>query len=202
MRFFCIDMAVRFIIKVGHSWLSGLKNIVLRCLMSLELFQFTLVVTKLLPCQVSIWSENTKQQISSSIKIFLWVVKLVKKTPYKSTTLLVRWISEQDKCTKAALLGCCTHNKYQKLLSESEIVKKVLRDPARFQEKKDDVVTIQGIAMSARRNTRRFEKSAANNKSSLLELLKKAPCYAIALTESFDIVDGEQISTFIRSLNI
>ncbi|XP_047106260.1 protein FAM200A-like [Schistocerca piceifrons] len=71
-----------------------------------------------------------------------------------------------------------------------------------FEEKKDDVAAIRGIPMSARSNTRRMEILATDIKSTLLELLEKAPCYAIALDESCDIVDDEKISIFVRFFDI
>lgn len=73
---------------------------------------------------------------------------------------------------------------------------------ALFEEKKDIVTAIQGIPLSARSNTRRTEILAADNKSSLLELLQKAPCYAIAIDESCDIVDAEQMSVFVRFFDV
>lgn len=122
----------------------------------------------------------------------------------KSTALLVRSMSEQEKSAEAALRVCWTLNKHQKPFSDSEIVKKCMLEVAAalFEEKKDVVAAIQGIPLSARSNTRRTEILAADNKSSLLELLQKAPCYAIALDESCDIVDEEQMSTFVRFLDI
>ncbi|KAI4455798.1 epm2a-interacting protein 1 [Holotrichia oblita] len=55
--------------------------------------------------------------------------------------------------------------------------------------------------MAARSNTR-TEILAADIKSTLLELLEKASCYAIALDESCDIIDDEQISIFVRFFDI
>ncbi|CAK1582797.1 unnamed protein product [Parnassius mnemosyne] len=96
----------------------------------------------------------------------------------KSTKLLVRCMSEQEKSTEAALRVCWTLNKHQKPFSDSEIVKE------------------------SRSNTRRTEILAADIKNTLFELLQKAPCYAIALDESCDIVDDEQMSIFVRFLDI
>ncbi|XP_049782712.1 uncharacterized protein LOC126184370 [Schistocerca cancellata] len=57
--------------------------------------------------------------------------------------------------------------------------------------------------MSARSNTRRTEITYITYiKSTLLELLEKAPCYAIALDESCDIFDDEQISILVRFFDI
>ncbi|CAG4935897.1 unnamed protein product [Parnassius apollo] len=64
------------------------------------------------------------------------------------------------------------------------------------------VARIQNIPLSARSNTRRTEILAADIKITLFELLQKAPCYAIALDESCDIVDDEQMSIFVRFLDI
>lgn len=118
----------------------------------------------------------------------------------KSTKLLVRCMSEQEKSAEAALRVCWTLNKHQKPFSDSEIVKECMLDVATalFGEKKDVVSAIQSIPLSARSNTRRTEILAGDIKSTLLELLQKAPCYAIALDESCDIVDDEQMSIFVR----
>ncbi|XP_074036594.1 general transcription factor II-I repeat domain-containing protein 2-like [Leptinotarsa decemlineata] len=43
-----------------------------------------------------------------------------------------------------------------------------------------------------------MEILAADIKNTLLELLQKSSCYAIALDESCDIVDDEQMSIFVR----
>lgn len=42
----------------------------------------------------------------------------------------------------------------------------------------------------------------ADIKSSFLELLQRAPCDATALVESCDIVDEEQMPTFVRCLYV
>ncbi|KAF2885204.1 hypothetical protein ILUMI_20960 [Ignelater luminosus] len=63
---------------------------------------------------------------------------------------------------------------------------------ALFEEKKDIAVAIQGISLSTRSNSR-TEILATDNTSSLIGLLKKAPCYAIAIDESCDIVDNEYV---------
>ncbi|XP_049782658.1 general transcription factor II-I repeat domain-containing protein 2-like [Schistocerca cancellata] len=117
----------------------------------------------------------------------------------KSTKLLVRCMSEQEESAEAALRVCGTLSKHQKPFSDSEIMKECMLEVASalFEEKKD-VVAIQSIPMSARSNTRRTEISATDIKSTLLELLEKAPCYPIALDKSCDMVDDEQISIFVR----
>lgn len=122
----------------------------------------------------------------------------------KSTSILVRSMSEQEKSADAALRVCWTLNKHQKPFSDSEIIKECMLGVATalFEDKKDVVAAIQGIPLSARSNTRRTEILAADNKRSLLELLQKAPCYAIALDESCDIVDDEQMSIFVRFYDI
>lgn len=122
----------------------------------------------------------------------------------KSTALLVRCMSEQEKSAEAALRVCWTLNKHQKPFSDSEMVKECMLEVATalFEEKKDVVAAIQGIPLSAKSNTRRTEILAADNKSSLFELLQKAPCYAIALDESCDIVDNEQMSIFVRFFDV
>lgn len=122
-------------------------------------------------------------------------------TSYKtSTNLLVRCMSEQEKSTEAALRVCWTLNKHQKPFSDSEIVKECMLEVATalFVEKNDVITAIQSIPLSARSNTRRTEILAAEIKTTLLELLEKAPCYALALDESSDIVDDEQMSIFVR----
>lgn len=121
----------------------------------------------------------------------------------RSTAVLVRSMSEQEKSAEAALRVCWTLNKHQKPFSDSEIMKKCMLEVATalFEEKRDVVAAIQGIPLSARSNARRTEILAADNKSSLLELLQKAPCYAIALDESCDITDEEKMSTFVRFLD-
>ncbi|KAK9738075.1 hypothetical protein QE152_g10192 [Popillia japonica] len=102
----------------------------------------------------------------------------------KRTALLVRCMSDQEKSAEAALHVCWTLSKHQKPFSDTEIVKKcMLVVAALFEGKKDVVDAIQGIPLSARSNTSRTEILAADNKSDLLELLQKAPCYAIALDE-------------------
>jgi len=122
----------------------------------------------------------------------------------KSTKLLFRCMSEQEKSTEAALRVCWTLNKHQKPFSDSEIMKECMLAvvTALFEEKKDVVAAIQSIPLSARSNTRRTEILAADIKNTLLKLLQKAPCYAIALDESCDIVDDEQMSIFVRFLDI
>lgn len=57
---------------------------------------------------------------------------------------------------------------------------------------------IQNIPLSARSNTRGTELLAADNKISLLKLLQKAHCYAIALNESSDIAYEEQMSIVVQ----
>ncbi|XP_049779604.1 uncharacterized protein LOC126176492 [Schistocerca cancellata] len=49
---------------------------------------------------------------------------------------------------------------------------------------------------------KRTEILIVDNKSSLLELLQKVPCYAIALDELYNISDEEQMSIFMRFLDI
>ncbi|XP_025411051.1 general transcription factor II-I repeat domain-containing protein 2A-like [Sipha flava] len=100
-----------------------------------------------------------------------------------STTTLIRCMSEQEKSTEAALRVCWVLNKHQKPFSDSEIVKEY-------------------IPLSARSNTRRTEILAAENNKSLFELLHKSPCYCIALDESCDLVDSEQMSIFVRFFDI
>ncbi|CAG4931301.1 unnamed protein product [Parnassius apollo] len=113
----------------------------------------------------------------------------------KSTKLLVR-VHERPRFTEAALRVCWTLNKHQKPFSDSEIVKECMLAAvmALFEEKKDIVAGIQNIPLSAGSNTRRTEILAADIKITLFELLQKAPCYAIALNVSCDIVDDEQMS--------
>ncbi|KAK4871913.1 hypothetical protein RN001_016037 [Aquatica leii] len=112
----------------------------------------------------------------------------------KSTKLLVRCMSEQEKSIEAALRVCWTLNKHQKQFSDSEIVKDCI--------KKNVVAAIQNIPLSARSNTQRTQILAADIKNTILKLLQKAPCYAIALDESCDIVDEEQMFIFVRFLDI
>ncbi|CAG4949463.1 unnamed protein product [Parnassius apollo] len=112
-------------------------------------------------------------------------------------------MSDQEKSTKAALCVCWTLNKHKKPFSDSEIVKECMLAAvtALFEEKKD-VAGIQNIPLSARSNTRKTEILAADIKITLFELLQKAPCYAIVLDESCYIVDDEQMSIFVRFLDI
>jgi hypothetical protein len=121
-----------------------------------------------------------------------------------STTTLIRCMSEQEKSTEAALRVCWVLNKHQKPFSDSEIVKECMLEVATalFQENKKIVTSIQDIPLSARCNTRRTEMLAAENKKSLFELLHKSPCYCIALDESCDLVDSEQMSIFVRFFDI
>ncbi|XP_072380816.1 general transcription factor II-I repeat domain-containing protein 2B-like [Diabrotica undecimpunctata] len=113
-------------------------------------------------------------------------------------------MSDQEKSTGAALRVFWILNKHQKPFSDSEIVKEYMLAVANslFEEKKDVASVIQSILLSARSNTRRTEILAADIKNSLLNLLQKAPCYAIAPDESCDIVDDEQMSVFVRFLDI
>lgn len=122
----------------------------------------------------------------------------------KSTSILIRSMSEQEKSADAAFRVCWTLNKHQKPFSDSEIVKECMLGvtAALFEDKKDVIAAIQGIPLSAKSNTKRTEILAADNKRSLLELLEKAPCYAIALDESCDIADVEQMSIFVRFFDI
>jgi len=87
---------------------------------------------------------------------------------------------------------------------DSEIVKECMLEVATalFQENKKIVTSIQDIPLSARSNTRRTEILAAENKKSLFELLHKSSCYCIALDESCDLVDSEQMSIFVRFFDI
>lgn len=66
---------------------------------------------------------------------------------------------------------------------------------------KNIVNSIQGIPLSARRKTRRTDILADENKSSLLKLVRNTPCYAIALDKYCNIIDNEQISVSILSLD-
>ncbi|XP_025416189.1 general transcription factor II-I repeat domain-containing protein 2-like [Sipha flava] len=102
--------------------------------------------------------------------------------------------------SEAALRVCWVLNKHQKPFSDSEIVKECMLEVATalFQENKKIVTSIQDIPLSARSNTRRTEMLTAENKKSLFELLHKSPCYCIALDESCDLVDSEQMSIFVR----
>ncbi|KAL4101232.1 hypothetical protein QTP88_021252 [Uroleucon formosanum] len=113
-------------------------------------------------------------------------------------------MSEQEKSTEAVLRVCWVLNKHQKPFSDSEIVKECMLEVATalFQENKKIVTSIQDIPLSARSNTRRTELLAAENKKSLFELLHKSPCYCIALDESCDLVDSEQMSIFVRFFDI
>ncbi|KAL4153601.1 hypothetical protein QTP88_001485 [Uroleucon formosanum] len=113
-------------------------------------------------------------------------------------------MSEQEKSTEAALRVCWVLNKHQKPFSDSEIAKECMLEVATalFQENKKIVTSIQDIPLSARSNTRRTELLAAENKKSLFELLHKSPCYCIALDESCDLVDSEQMSIFVRFFDI
>lgn len=43
---------------------------------------------------------------------------------------------------------------------------------------------------------------ATENKSNLLKLLHKSPCYAITLDEFCDIINAEQMSIFVRFLKM
>ncbi|KAK9695834.1 hypothetical protein QE152_g32298 [Popillia japonica] len=65
-----------------------------------------------------------------------------------------------------------------------------------------DILQRASIPLSSRSNTRRTEILAADHKSSLLELLQKAPCYAIALDQKYDIADEEQMFIFVQFLDI
>jgi hypothetical protein len=73
---------------------------------------------------------------------------------------------------------------------------------ALFEEKKDIINAIQSIPLSARSHTRRTELLAGDNKNNLIYILQMAPCYAIAIDESCDIVDSEQMSIFVRFLDV
>jgi len=73
---------------------------------------------------------------------------------------------------------------------------------ALFKVNKSIVTSIQGNPLSQWSNPRRTEILAAENKISLFELLQRSPCYAIALDESCDIVDAEQMSIFVRFLDV
>ncbi|KAK4880684.1 hypothetical protein RN001_008830 [Aquatica leii] len=97
-----------------------------------------------------------------------------------------------------------TLNKYQKPFLDSEIVKECMLPVVTtlFEEKKGGVSAIQSIPLSARSNTQRTEILAVDIKNTLFKLLQKALCYAIALDESCDIVDEEQMSIFVRFLDI
>ncbi|KAF2897042.1 hypothetical protein ILUMI_09136 [Ignelater luminosus] len=108
------------------------------------------------------------------------------------------------KSAEAALRVCCTLNKHQKPFLDSEIIKECMLKVARalFEEKKDIVAAIQGIPLLAKSNSRRTQILLTDNKNSLLSLLKKTPCYAIAIDESCDIVDDEQMSIFVRLFDI
>ncbi|XP_050532632.1 protein ZBED8-like [Daktulosphaira vitifoliae] len=103
--------------------------------------------------------------------------------------MLVKSMSGQEKSVEAALRVCWTLNKHQKVT-------------ALFEEKKDIINAIQSIPLSARSNTRRNEILADDNKNSLISILQKAPCYALALDESCDIIDSEQISIFVRFFDV
>ncbi|XP_044751713.1 protein ZBED8-like [Coccinella septempunctata] len=113
-------------------------------------------------------------------------------------------MSEQEKVTEAALRVCWTLNKHQKPFSDSEIVKECMLEvvQALFEEEKDGAAAIQSIPLLTRSNTRRTEILANDIKRILLELLQKAPCYAIALDESCDILDDEQMSIFVRFFDL
>ncbi|XP_060880731.1 general transcription factor II-I repeat domain-containing protein 2B-like [Metopolophium dirhodum] len=113
-------------------------------------------------------------------------------------------MSEQEKSTEAALRVCWVLNKHQKPFSDSEIVKECMLEVTTtlFQENEKILTSIQDIPLSARSNTRRTEMLAAENKKSLFELLHKSPCYCIALDESCDLVDSEQMSIFVRFFDI
>lgn len=67
----------------------------------------------------------------------------------KSTALLVRSMSEQEKSAEAALRVCWTLNKHQKPFSDSEIVKECMMEVATalFEEKKDVVAAIKSIVI-------------------------------------------------------
>lgn len=68
-----------------------------------------------------------------------------------------------------------------------------------FEESKKFVTYFQDIPLSARSNTRMTEILAAENKKSLFQLLQKSPCYGIALNESCNLVDSEQMSILCDS---
>lgn len=120
-----------------------------------------------------------------------------------STTMLVKSMSGQEKSIEAALRVCWTLNKHQKPFTDSEIVKECMLEVATalFEDKKDIINAIQNIPLSARSNTRRTELLADDNKNNLIHILQMAPCYAIAIDESCDIVDSEQMSIFVRFLD-
>ncbi|XP_060845950.1 general transcription factor II-I repeat domain-containing protein 2-like [Rhopalosiphum padi] len=120
-----------------------------------------------------------------------------------STTMLVKSMSGQEKSIEAALRVCWTLNKHQKPFTDSEIVKECILEVATalFEDKKDIINAIQNIPLSARSNTRRTELLADDNKNNLIHILQMAPCYAIAIDESCDIVDSEQMSIFVRFLD-
>ncbi|XP_072394967.1 EPM2A-interacting protein 1-like [Diabrotica undecimpunctata] len=120
----------------------------------------------------------------------------------KSTKILVRCMSDQEKFTEVAFRVCWILNKHQKPFSDSEIVKKCMLAVANslFEEKKDVASAIQSISLAVRSNTRRTEISAVDIKNSFLNLLQKVHCYAIALDESCDIVDDEQMSVFVEQM--
>jgi len=120
-----------------------------------------------------------------------------------STTTLIRCMSEQEKSTEAAL-RVWVLNKHQKPFSDPELVKECMLEVATalFQENKKIDTSIQDIPLSAKSNTRRTEMLAAENKKSLFELLHKSPFYCIALDESCDLFDSEQMSIFVRFFDI
>lgn len=104
----------------------------------------------------------------------------------------------QEKSAESALRVAWTLNKHQKPFSDSEIVKEcVLEVATALFDEKEFVDGIQSIPLSARSNTRRTEILALHNKNSLLELVQKAPCFALAIDEFCDIVDDEQMSVFV-----
>lgn len=112
-----------------------------------------------------------------------------------SKSVMVRSMTNQEKSTEASLRVAWILNKHQKPFSDSEIAKEIMVEVATalFEDKKDVVVPL-----SARSNTRRTEILATDNKETLLNMIQDAPCYALALDESCDIVDDEQLAVFVR----
>jgi hypothetical protein len=121
----------------------------------------------------------------------------------KSTQIIKRSVTEQEKCAEASLRVSWVLAKHMKPFTDANIVKECMlaAGDALFENKKDVLDTLHRIPLSASSNTRNIEVLAEENYTTLKRVLTSADCYSLAVDESCDITGIAQLILFVRYLD-
>ena len=129
-------------------------------------------------------------------------VNSLQATYIRSTQVIKKSTTEQEKATEASLKISWILSKHMLPFTHSEIVKDCLIEASdtMFEDKKIGE-SFRKILLSNNTNTCRQEINASKVFKNLISDLKSAPCFSIAVDESADIYDTVQMVVYVRFLS-